>query len=119
MCKSISRKICFLLQQKRDGFEIPGGHIETGETWMDAATREMYEETGATKVMVTPICVYKISTFGLLCFCEILEMGALPLGYEMSEILLSDDLPDNLTYPDTYKLYFEVVKEKSANHNMN
>ena len=79
---------------------------------MEAAKREMYEETGATKIQVTPICVYKISTFGLLCFCEILEMGELPSAYEMSEILLSDDLPNNLTYPDTFKLYFEIVKEK-------
>ena len=39
-------------------------------------------------------------------------MGELPLGYEMSEVLLADDLPNNLTYPDTFKLYFEVVKEK-------
>ena len=74
--------------------------------------KEMYEETGATKIQVTPIWVYKISTFGLLCFCEIQEMGELPLGYEMSEVLLTDDLPNNLTYPDTFKLYFEVVKEK-------
>ena len=34
----------------------------------------MYEETGATKIEVTPVSVYKISTFALLCFCEILEM---------------------------------------------
>ena len=79
---------------------------------MDAAKREMYEETGATKIQVTPICVYKISTFSLLWFCEIQEMGELPLGYEMSEVLLADDLSNNLTYPDTFKLYFDVVKEK-------
>ena len=30
----------------------------------------------------------------------------------MSKIMFSDDLPDNLTYPDTFKLYFETVKKK-------
>ena len=72
----------------------------------------MYEETGATKIKLTPISVFKISSFALLCFCEILEMDKLPEEYEMSEIMLSYDLPDNLTYPDTFKLYFETVKEK-------
>ena len=79
---------------------------------MDVLKREMYEEIGALKIRVTSICVYKISTFGLLCFCEILEVGELLKDYEMLEVLLSNDLPDNLTYSDTYKLYFETVKRK-------
>lgn len=107
-------KYVFCYNKKRNGWEIPGGHIEEGETWQDAAKREMYEETGATKIEVEPISVYKISSFALLCYCEILEMGDLPDDYEMNEILLSDELPDNLTYPDTFKLYFDTVKEKKG-----
>ena len=105
-------KFVFCFNKKRNGWEIPGGHIEEGETWQDAAKREMYEETGATKINVIPISVYKISTFALLCFCEILEMEKLPEEYEMSDILFLEDLPENLTYPDTFKLYFKTVKEK-------
>ena len=118
--KEYSRVICvskykdkyvFSYNEKRKGWEIPGGHIEEGETWEEAAKREMYEETGATKIKVTPVAVYKISQFGLLCYCEIEELKELP-NYEMSKIMFSDDLPDNMTYPDTFKLYFDTVKNK-------
>ena len=118
--KEYSRVICvskykdkyvFSYNEKRKGWEIPGGHIEEGETWKEAAKREMYEETGATKIKVTPVAVYKISQFGLLCYCEIEELKELP-NYEMSKIMFSDDLPDNMTYPDTFKLYFDTVKNK-------
>ena len=107
-------KYVFCYNKKRNGWEIPGGHIEEGETWRKAAKREMYEEVGATKIKLEPISVYKISSFALLCYCEILEMDKLPEGSEMSEVLLSDDLPDNLTYPDTFKAYFDHLKEKKV-----
>ena len=94
------------------GWEIPGGHIEKGESWLDAAKREMYEETGATKIEVEPISVYKINSFALLCYCKILEMKELPKEYEMKELIFSDKLPKNLTYPDTYKLFFDIVNER-------
>lgn len=105
-------KFVFSFNKKRNGWEIPGGHIENGETWEEAAKREMYEETGAIKVKLIPIAIYKISTFALLCYCEIEELTDLPKEYEMSSILLSDDLPDNLTYPDTFKLLFDTVCNK-------
>ncbi len=107
-------KFVFSYNKKRDGWEIPGGHIEEGETWMDAAKREMYEETGATKIKVEPVAVYKISTFGILCYCEIEELGNLP-EYEMTNIMFSDKLPEKLSFPESHTLYFERVNEFLTN----
>ncbi len=106
-------KYVFCYNKKRNGWEIPGGHIEKNETWQEAAKREMYEETGATKIKLTPVSVYKINSFGLLCYCEILEIDALPKEFEMSEILFSDKLPkkEKLTFPDSSKLYFDTVNK--------
>lgn len=107
-------KYVFSYNKKRNGWEIPGGHIEKGETWQEAAKREMFEETGATKINVTPISIYKISTYGLLCYCEIEEMGELPKEYEMEKLLFSDTLPapELLTFPDSSKQYFDTVINK-------
>lgn len=107
-------KYIFCYNKKRNGWEIPGGCIEEGESWKEAAKREMYEETGATKIEVEPISVYKINSFALLCYCEVLEMGELPKEFEMEKILLADDLPENLTFPDTYKLYFDTVVNRKG-----
>ncbi|MFR5856908.1 MAG: NUDIX domain-containing protein [Bacilli bacterium] len=36
-------KFVFCYNKKRNGYELPGGHIEENESWRDAAVREMYE----------------------------------------------------------------------------
>lgn len=97
--------------KERKTWEIPGGHIEKGETWKEAAKREMFEETGAIEIDIEPICLYSISSYGLLCYANIKKIDKLP-DFEMEDIGLFDEEPDNLTYPDTYHLFFKTVKEK-------
>ena len=41
---------------------------------------------------------------------RVIEMGNLPKDFEMEQVLFSDELPENLSYPDSFKLYFETVK---------
>ena len=39
-------KWVYVRQKGKTSWEIPGGHIEEGETWQEAIKRELYEETG-------------------------------------------------------------------------
>ena len=110
-------KYVFCYNEKRKGWEIPGGHIEKGETWIKAAKRELYEETGAIKTKIFPVAVYKIESFALLCYCEILELDKIPEKSEMSKIIYSNSLPNNMTYKDTFKKCFEVVNQSIKENN--
>ena len=105
-------KWVFCKHKKRDTWELPGGHIEAGESWIDAAKREMFEETGATKIEVQPICLYSISSYGLLCYVNIIEIGAIPSEFEIEKIELFDEIPKNLTYADSHTKMFKQVIEK-------
>ena len=102
-------KWIFCKHKKRSTWEIPGGHIEKGETWQQAAKRELYEETGAIQANITPICLYSISTYGILCYAEVIELSKLPTS-EIEKIEFFDNLPSQLTYPEAHTLFFETVK---------
>lgn len=102
-------KWVFCRHRGRDTFECPGGHRESGETIEAAARRELWEETGAERFCLYPICVYSVSgkdgaisceteSFGMLYYAEIETFGMLP-PFEMARVQLFDALPDRWTYP--------------------
>lgn len=88
--------------KKRDTWETAGGHIEPGETPLQAAKRELYEETGATEFDIQPIFDYWAAdetseANGMVFYAEIKKLGALPES-EMEKVEFFDALPPNLTY---------------------
>ncbi len=108
ICKTNGKWI-FCKHKERDTWEIPGGHREAGESMIEAAKRELREETGAVDFNITPICVYSVKgktrinknnsdeSFGMLYFAEVFSFEE--IHSEIEKIMISDKLVDKWTYP--------------------
>lgn len=110
----------FCKHRDRDTWEIPGGHREAGENIIDAAKRELYEETGALEFDIEPICVYSVTapdnfdgkeSFGMLFFADIKRFEA-ELHSEIEKIMAMDELPERWTYPDIQPALMEEAKKR-------
>ena len=107
-------KILLSRKEDRSTWETQGGHVEAGETPLQAAQRELFEESGATAFHLTPLCDYRYGTgLGQVFSAEIQSLGEMP-PFEMAEIRLFDVLPENLTYPAiTPELFAYLMREKN------
>ena len=108
-------KWVFCRHKKRNTFEMPAGRKEKNESIDTTAKRELYEETGALEFDIFPISVYSVTennetNYGKLFFAEIKELKKIPEGSEMDYFILSDTLPDKLTYAYIQTKLFEKAR---------
>ncbi|MDT8716810.1 NUDIX domain-containing protein [Clostridium sp. 19966] len=101
--------------KKRTTFETAGGHIELNETPLEAAKRELFEETGAVSYDIKPVFDYwagddDSTGYGMVFFAHIKELGELPES-EMERVECFDELPENLTYPAITPVLFKHFKD--------
>ena len=99
----------------RTTWESQGGHVEAGESAIEAAKRELYEESGAVEYDIVPLCDYRVGEAnGAVFVAHIHKLGVLPES-EIAEVRFFDGLPENLTYPQiTPYLYAEAVRQGMA-----
>ena len=104
-----------LVQHKeRTTWEIPGGRKEAGESMVQTARRELFEETGALDYQLRAISDYSVAgeeiAYGRLFFAEVRDLGPLPKS-EIGQVVLGEDLPAELTYPTIQPLLLKKVQE--------
>lgn len=118
----IDGKWIFCKHKERDTYEVPGGRRELGESIIETAKRELAEETGAVEFDIKPICVYSVKgktrvnenveeeSFGMLFIADVFSFEE--LHCEIEEILITDTLVDEWTYPQIQPKLIEEARNR-------
>lgn len=109
--------------RERDTWELPAGHIETGESPIEAAHRELFEETGAIQYNLMQIVAYEgffkgKPVRGMLFLAEIFKLGPLP-DFEIREISFHQTIPERLTYPEIQPQFMTYIERMTSDKNQN
>lgn len=115
ICSRYQGKWILSRHRNRYTWETQGGHIEDGETPLEAAKRELYEESGIRDAEVYPVCDYLgynhlRSANGMVFLAVVHSIGQLPES-EMGEIGIFEELPENLTYPLTSPMLYREAEK--------
>lgn len=108
------------LHSQRETWECSGGHVEENETALDAAKRELIEETGALDFTITPLWDYQvldnegnIYNNGRVYYAEVTSFTSLPKNSEMKEIGFFLEIPEKTTYNRVEMIHMLIKAEKT------
>ena len=104
----------FVRHRERESWELPAGHIEKNEHALEAARRELYEESGVTEADLTMLNDYIVRigekvNHGRIYYATVKRRGPLPES-EIGEIRLSEKSPVPATYPDAHKMFIRLLE---------
>ncbi len=105
----------FVKHRRRGGYEMPAGHPGEGEGSVEAAVRELMEETGALDFTLEPVTYYSVDAgqgrqYGRLFYAEVETMGELTDTAEISGVKVFRRLPHNLSLPEVMSFLYRVAR---------
>ncbi len=117
MAQRPNGKWLFVRHRDRITWEMPAGHREEGETALEGAKRELYEETGAIKFNIRSLLQYEgeykgDKVFGEIFYADVEKLGNLP-PFEIAEVTELETIPsiDQLSYPELQPIFFREAKK--------
>ena len=116
ICTFYKDRIILSRQKKKQTWETQGGHIEEGESPIETARRELFEESGIRDAAIIPVCDYygydaTSHANGMVFAAIVHELGSLP-NSEMAEVKTFDHFPEELSYPFVTPVLFEECRKR-------
>jgi 8-oxo-dGTP diphosphatase len=105
----------FVRHRRRGGWEMAAGHPEVGEGSVEAAVRELTEETGALDFVMEPVTYYVVDAgqgkqYGRLFFAEVETMGEVTDTAEIEGVRIFRQLPRNISLPEVMSFLYRVAR---------
>ena len=109
----------FVKHRRRGGYELPAGHPDAGEDAVEAAVRELTEETGAIGFAMEPVTCYSVDSGtgkqnGRLFYAEVETLGDIIDTAEIEGVRVFRRLPRNLSLPEVMTFLFRVARQYAA-----
>lgn len=95
---------------------MAAGHPEPDEGNVEAAVRELAEETGALDFVMVPVTYYSVDAgqgrqYGRLFLAEVETLGELTDKAEIEEVKFFHRLPRNLSLPEVMTFLYSVARQ--------
>jgi len=109
----------FVRHRRRGGWELPAGHPDEGEESIDAAVRELKEETGALEFVIEPVSYYCVDDgqgkqYGRLFHAEVETLGKLTDTDEIEGVRVFMRRPRSLSLPEVMAFLYGIARRHAG-----